>query len=360
MLQPLSAAPAGNGGGCGAGAVGAVVGELTAQYASNTGMTDPAAITALARVMSATAGLLVSGGDATAVNAAASMGANAAQNNALAHSQANAITNSIKNCAGNTQCINDTVYNATLLSDSQGNSITQSSAKSAIAVLGSLLTDPTITLSPDNQRAIASLMNKNASDYYVAPSNVPSIATGDASLGQSANTNPSQQSVVVGGSVYSPYIANCPLGCADATAYALNNPQTNAYVNAVNYNTASNGVKIATGAAGLGAGLVVGTAAEVYLTSASVLGTIGGYGVDYSYIGKMPSAGTIAWDAASAIIPTRLPQTPSIQTGAAAVGILGSNYVPPVLNQIPGAVIQFNNQLNPQLNNSAAKPAASK
>ncbi|WP_397392904.1 hypothetical protein [Polynucleobacter sp.] len=81
MLQPLSTTPAGNGGGCGAGAVGAVVGELTAQYASNTGMTDPAAITALARVMSATAGLLVSGGDATAVNVAASMGANAAQNN---------------------------------------------------------------------------------------------------------------------------------------------------------------------------------------------------------------------------------------------------------------------------------------
>jgi filamentous hemagglutinin len=79
------AAAAGNGGGCGAGAVGAVVGELTAQYASNTGMTDPAAITALARVMSATAGLLVSGGDATAVNAAASMGANAAQNNRMQH-----------------------------------------------------------------------------------------------------------------------------------------------------------------------------------------------------------------------------------------------------------------------------------
>jgi hypothetical protein len=48
-------------------------------------MTDPAAITALARVMSATAGLLVSGGDASAVNAAASMGANAAENNALLH-----------------------------------------------------------------------------------------------------------------------------------------------------------------------------------------------------------------------------------------------------------------------------------
>ena len=74
------AAAAGNSGGCGAGAVGAVVGELTAQYASSSGMTDKTDITNLARLMSATAGLLVSNGDTSAVNVAASMGAN----NALA------------------------------------------------------------------------------------------------------------------------------------------------------------------------------------------------------------------------------------------------------------------------------------
>jgi hypothetical protein len=48
-------------------------------------MTDSASITSLARVMSATAGLLVSNGDATAVNVAASMGANAAANNRMSH-----------------------------------------------------------------------------------------------------------------------------------------------------------------------------------------------------------------------------------------------------------------------------------
>ena len=78
------AAAAGNSG-CGAGAVGAVVGELTAQYASSSGMTDKTDITNLARLMSATAGLLVSNGDTSAVNVAASMGANAAQNNRMQH-----------------------------------------------------------------------------------------------------------------------------------------------------------------------------------------------------------------------------------------------------------------------------------
>jgi hypothetical protein len=281
------------------------------------------------------------------------MGANAAQNNALAHSQANAITNSIKNCAGNTQCINDAVYNATLLSDSQGNSITQSSAKSAIAVLGSLLTDPTITLSPDNQRAIASLMNKNASDYYVAPSNVPSIATGDASLGQSANTNPSQQSVVVGGKVYSPYIANCPLGCADATAYALNNPQTSAYVNAVNQKTVVNGIALGAAATGLAGGLAAGTALGAGLGYASAGFTITGYGANYAYTGNLPSAGNVIWDAGNIIAGRILPLDIGAQTGAATLGILGSDGGPSAINQM----VNYGNQLihNYLPNSSASK-----
>lgn len=99
MLQLKTIAPrhTGNGGGCGAGAIGAVVGELTAQYASSAGMTDPASITALARVMSATAGLLTSNGDATAVNVAASMGANAAQNNWDMHNTSKQVDGSYKN-----------------------------------------------------------------------------------------------------------------------------------------------------------------------------------------------------------------------------------------------------------------------
>ena len=96
MITAGGAAAAGNGGGCGAGAVGAVVGGLTAQYASNTGMTDKTDITNLARLMSATAGLLASNGDTTAVNVAASMGANAAQNNALTHSQPYQVETQVK------------------------------------------------------------------------------------------------------------------------------------------------------------------------------------------------------------------------------------------------------------------------
>lgn len=96
------AAAAGSGSGCGAGAIGGVVGELTAQFASSNGMSDANAL-ALAKVMSATAGLLVSNGDATQVNVAATMGANAAQNNWLTHSQRNDIASakSSLGCAAN-------------------------------------------------------------------------------------------------------------------------------------------------------------------------------------------------------------------------------------------------------------------
>lgn len=80
------AATAGNGGGCAPGAIGAVVGELTAKYATESGMNASNAL-ALAKMMSATAGLLVSGGEGTAVNVAATTGANAAENNYLSHQQ---------------------------------------------------------------------------------------------------------------------------------------------------------------------------------------------------------------------------------------------------------------------------------
>jgi Tuberculosis necrotizing toxin/Possible hemagglutinin (DUF637) len=79
------AATTGTSTGCSAGAVGAVVGELSAGYAKSTGATDANAL-AFARSMSAVAGALVGGPDsAAAVNVAAQMGANAAQNNYLNH-----------------------------------------------------------------------------------------------------------------------------------------------------------------------------------------------------------------------------------------------------------------------------------
>ncbi|QDL55360.1 filamentous hemagglutinin N-terminal domain-containing protein [Rhodoferax aquaticus] len=80
------AAIAGNSKGCSAGAVGAVVGELTADFALNSGMSDTQA-SALAKVLSAAAGVLVDGGgnNAAAVNIASTTGRNAAENNRLLH-----------------------------------------------------------------------------------------------------------------------------------------------------------------------------------------------------------------------------------------------------------------------------------
>ncbi len=81
------AATTGNSGGCSAGAVGAVVGELSATYALKQGMSDTATVD-FAKTMSAVAGALVGGPDsAAAVNVASQMGANAAANNALTGKQ---------------------------------------------------------------------------------------------------------------------------------------------------------------------------------------------------------------------------------------------------------------------------------
>lgn len=80
------AATAGNSSGCAPGAVGAVVGELAANYALNNGASSSAAA-AFAKVLSATAGVLAGGGgdNAAAVNIAATTGANAAENNRILH-----------------------------------------------------------------------------------------------------------------------------------------------------------------------------------------------------------------------------------------------------------------------------------
>jgi hypothetical protein len=77
---------AATGGGCGAGAVGAVIGELASGFALDNDMTDSQAA-ALAKTLGAAAGVLVGGGgdNAAAVNAAATMAANAAENNRQLH-----------------------------------------------------------------------------------------------------------------------------------------------------------------------------------------------------------------------------------------------------------------------------------
>ncbi|CAM8655721.1 Domain of unknown function DUF637, haemagglutinin putative [Comamonadaceae bacterium] len=77
------------GGDCRSGAVGAVVGELTAEFASKSGMSNADAL-ALAKVLAATSGVMTGGGgdNAAAVNTAATAGANAAENNYLKHAEA--------------------------------------------------------------------------------------------------------------------------------------------------------------------------------------------------------------------------------------------------------------------------------
>jgi filamentous hemagglutinin len=79
------------GGSCKSGAVGAVVGELAAEYINPNA--DPALkeqTLAFAKTMAAVAGVIVGGGgkNAADVNVAATAGANAAENNYLAHSEA--------------------------------------------------------------------------------------------------------------------------------------------------------------------------------------------------------------------------------------------------------------------------------
>lgn len=84
VLGCVGAAATNGGGACAPGAAGAVVGELSAKYATEQlGMNNADALS-FAKVMSATAGALVGGSNnATAVNVAATTGANAAANNAL-------------------------------------------------------------------------------------------------------------------------------------------------------------------------------------------------------------------------------------------------------------------------------------
>jgi hypothetical protein len=93
------AAIAGNSSGCAPGAVGAVVGELTAEFAKNHKMSNTDAL-ALAKVMSAVSGVVVGGGgdNAAAVNIAASTGSNAAENNFLKHDQAKAMQEEFAAC----------------------------------------------------------------------------------------------------------------------------------------------------------------------------------------------------------------------------------------------------------------------
>ncbi len=84
-------ATSGNSDGCAPGAVGAVVGELAAKYATETLGWDKEKALNFASVMSAASGLIVvqDGQNSGAVNLANTMGVNAAENNYLKHTEAN-------------------------------------------------------------------------------------------------------------------------------------------------------------------------------------------------------------------------------------------------------------------------------
>ncbi len=86
---------AATGGGCTAGAVGAVIGEMTAEYAKDAKLSDSQAV-ALAKTLAASIGVLVGGGgdNVGAVNTAATAGANAAENNYLKHADRLALNKS--------------------------------------------------------------------------------------------------------------------------------------------------------------------------------------------------------------------------------------------------------------------------
>ncbi len=77
--------------GCNSGAVGAVVGELAAQWYDNPpGSKSARDVLSFAKVMSAAAGAITGDGSAASVNTAVMTGANAVENNYLAHSEATA------------------------------------------------------------------------------------------------------------------------------------------------------------------------------------------------------------------------------------------------------------------------------
>jgi filamentous hemagglutinin family protein len=96
-----------SGGDCRSGAVGAVVGELAAEYINPTG--DPALkdkTIAFAKTLAAVAGVITGGGgdNAAAVNTAATAGANAAENNYLKHSQWTKLAEKLNSCQSEAEC----------------------------------------------------------------------------------------------------------------------------------------------------------------------------------------------------------------------------------------------------------------
>ncbi|MBK7006279.1 MAG: DUF637 domain-containing protein [Burkholderiales bacterium] len=103
----VGSASAGSVNGCAPGAIGAVAGEKTAEYAKTHNMSDADAL-ALAKVIAGTSGLLAGGMDnAGAVNIAAMTGGNAAENNYLNHAEIlrkQKLQRDIAACAGKTDC----------------------------------------------------------------------------------------------------------------------------------------------------------------------------------------------------------------------------------------------------------------
>ncbi|MFZ2334098.1 MAG: DUF637 domain-containing protein [Sideroxyarcus sp.] len=99
-------------GDCSNGALGAVVGELSAEWyggnRTNNSIDQPGFKTDTVNFAKMMAGIAaaITGGDAEAINLAASTGGNAAENNYLNHNQMTALDKAWKNCAGDSACQN--------------------------------------------------------------------------------------------------------------------------------------------------------------------------------------------------------------------------------------------------------------
>jgi Spy/CpxP family protein refolding chaperone len=121
-LAGCMAGAAGSGSqGCQSGAIGAVVGELAAQWYDPTGNKPKGETLEFVKVVSAAAGAITGDGSAQSVNTAVMTGVNAAENNYLKHTQVAQLADKLKICGTDANCKNgamDEAYRQSAANDS--------------------------------------------------------------------------------------------------------------------------------------------------------------------------------------------------------------------------------------------------
>jgi hypothetical protein len=147
------------GGSCKSGAVGAVVGELAAEYINPNA--DPALkeqTLAFAKTMAAVAGVIVGGGgkNAADVNVAATAGANAAENNHMLHPPATRLAKRLA-ASATIRKPDGTAYTAEEVMEQlrlMGNKVTKQTPNTATALIGSEAIVDSVTQDPSMPKAI--------------------------------------------------------------------------------------------------------------------------------------------------------------------------------------------------------------